>query len=66
MATIKNYNFETQQRKVAKMNHKIACLIKEVQLIEMTIDNSVYGILHASAYAPSNAQNSTITGVLSQ
>lgn len=35
-------------------------------IIEMTIDNSVYGILHASAYAPSNSQNSTITGVLSQ
>jgi hypothetical protein len=35
-------------------------------IIEMTIDNAVYGILHASAYAPSNAQNSTITGVLSQ
>jgi hypothetical protein len=35
-------------------------------IIEMTIDNAVYGILHASAYAPSNMQNSTITGILSQ
>ncbi len=35
-------------------------------LIEMTIDNTIYGTLHASAYAPSNAQNSTITGILSQ
>lgn len=35
-------------------------------IIEMTIDNAVYGILHATAYAPSNSQNSTITGVLSQ
>ena len=35
-------------------------------IIEMTINNAIYGTLHASAYAPSNAQNSTITGVLSQ
>ncbi|MDE1845128.1 MAG: hypothetical protein KGI10_07365 [Thaumarchaeota archaeon] len=35
-------------------------------IIEMTIDNTAYGILHASAYAPSNMQNSTITGILSQ
>ncbi|SHO43444.1 conserved hypothetical protein [Nitrosotalea sinensis] len=35
-------------------------------IIEMTIDNTVYGTLHASAYAPSNMQNSTITGILSQ
>ena len=35
-------------------------------IIEMTIDNAIYGTLHASAYAPSNAQNSTITGILSQ
>jgi len=34
-------------------------------IIEMTIDNAIYGTLHASAYAPSNAQNSTITGILS-
>lgn len=36
-------------------------------LIEMTIDNTIYGTLHASAYAPSNVQNSTtMTGILSQ
>lgn len=35
-------------------------------IIEMTIDNAVYGTLHASAYAPGNVQNSTITGILSQ
>lgn len=35
-------------------------------IIEMTIDNAIYGTLHASAYAPSNVQNSTITGILSQ
>lgn len=35
-------------------------------IIEMTIDNALYGTLHASAYAPSNIQNSTITGILSQ
>lgn len=34
-------------------------------IIEMTIDNALYGTLHASAYAPSNMQNSTITGILS-
>ena len=49
---------------------KFTAEVKDVpntpHIIEMTIDNSVYGILHASAYAPSNAQNSTITGVLSQ
>lgn len=49
---------------------KFTAEVKDVpntpHIIEMTIDNSVYGILHASAYAPSNAQNSVITGVLSQ
>jgi ABC-type antimicrobial peptide transport system permease subunit len=35
-------------------------------VIELTIDNALYGTLHASAYAPSNMQNSTITGILSQ
>jgi hypothetical protein len=35
-------------------------------VIELTIDNAIYGTLHASAYAPSNMQNSTITGILSQ
>ncbi|HET7337524.1 MAG TPA: hypothetical protein VFJ23_06495 [Candidatus Nitrosotalea sp.] len=49
---------------------KFTAEVKDVpntpHIIEMTIDNSVYGILHASAYAPSNMQNSTITGVLSQ
>lgn len=49
---------------------KFTAEVKDVpntpHIIEMTIDNAVYGILHASAYAPSNAQNSTITGVLSQ
>ncbi len=32
-------------------------------IIEMTVDNAVYGILHASVYAPSNIQNSTISGI---
>jgi hypothetical protein len=49
---------------------KFTAEVKDVpntpHIIEMTIDNAVYGILHASAYAPSNMQNSTITGVLSQ
>ncbi len=49
---------------------KFTAEVKDVpntpHIIEMTIDNAIYGTLHASAYAPSNAQNSTITGVLSQ
>ncbi len=49
---------------------KFTAEVKDVpntpHIIEMTINNAVYGVLHASAYAPSNAQNSTITGVLSQ
>jgi len=49
---------------------KFTAEVKDVpntpHIIEMTIDNAVYGILHASAYAPSNAQNSTITGILSK
>ena len=49
---------------------KFTAEIKDVpntpHIIEMTIDNAIYGTLHASAYAPSNAQNSTITGILSQ
>lgn len=32
-------------------------------IIEMTIDNTVYGTLHASVYAPSNMKNSTISGI---
>jgi hypothetical protein len=49
---------------------KFTAEVKDVpntpHIIEMTINNAIYGTLHASAYAPSNAQNSTITGVLSQ
>ncbi|MGI0066070.1 MAG: hypothetical protein ACREAT_04840 [Nitrosotalea sp.] len=49
---------------------KFSTEVKDVpdtpHIIEMTIDNAVYGTLHASAYAPSNMQNSTITGILSQ
>lgn len=49
---------------------KFSTEVKDVpntpHIIEMTIDNAIYGILHASAYAPSNMQNSTITGILSQ
>jgi hypothetical protein len=48
---------------------KFTAEVKDVpntpHIIEMTIDNAVYGTLHASAYAPSTAQNSTITGILS-
>jgi hypothetical protein len=48
---------------------KFTAYVKDVpdtpHIIEMTIDNAVYGILHASAYAPSNMQNSTISGILS-
>jgi len=32
-------------------------------MIDMTIQNSIYGTLHASVYAPSNIQNSTISGI---
>jgi len=32
-------------------------------IIEMTIQNAIYGTLHASIYAPPNIQNSTISGV---
>jgi len=32
-------------------------------IIEMTIQNAVYGTLHASIYAPPNIQNSTISGI---
>ncbi|MDH2908383.1 MAG: hypothetical protein PXX83_09855 [Candidatus Nitrosotalea sp.] len=49
---------------------KFSTEVKDVpntpHIIEMTIDNAIYGTLHASAYAPSNMQNSTITGILSQ
>lgn len=49
---------------------KFTANVKDVpdtpHIIEMTINNAVYGTLHASAYAPSNMQNSTITGILSQ
>ena len=48
---------------------KFTAEVKDVpntpHIIEMTIDNAIYGTLHASAFAPSNAQNSTITGILS-
>ncbi len=49
---------------------KFTAEVKDVpntpHIIEMTINNAIYGTLHASAYAPSNAQNSTITGILSK
>ncbi len=49
---------------------KFSTEVKDVpntpHIIEMTVDNSIYGILHASVYAPSNLQNSTITGIFTQ
>jgi hypothetical protein len=51
----------------SKFNAQVKNVPNTPYIIEMTIDNAIYGILHASAYAPSNAQNSTtITGILSQ
>jgi len=35
-------------------------------IIEMTVDSSVYGTLHASVYAPANNQNSTISGIFTK
>lgn len=35
-------------------------------MIDMTIQNSVYGTLHASVYAPTNIRNSTISGIFTQ
>ncbi|MDE1763712.1 MAG: hypothetical protein KGH88_05660 [Thaumarchaeota archaeon] len=32
-------------------------------IIEMTIQNAIYGTLHASVYVPSSIQNSTISGI---
>lgn len=32
-------------------------------MIEMTIENAIYGTLHASIYVPSSLQNSTISGI---
>lgn len=32
-------------------------------IIEMTIQNAIYGTLHASVYAPPTVQNSTISGI---
>ena len=49
---------------------KFTAEVKDVpntpHIIEMTINNAIYGTLHASAYAPSNSQNSVINGILSQ
>ena len=46
---------------------KFSTEVKDVpdtpHIIEMTVDNAVYGTLHASVYAPSNIQNSTISGI---
>ena len=35
-------------------------------IIDMTVDSSAYGILHASVYAPANNQNSTISGIFTK
>ncbi len=37
-STIKSDDFESQQRKVARLNYEIAILTEEMQLIEMTLD----------------------------
>ena len=37
--------------------------VQNTHIIEMTIQNTIYGTLHASVYAPSNIQNSTISGI---
>ena len=49
---------------------KFETLVNDVpntpHMIEMTIEHSVYGTLHASVYAPADAQDSIISGVFTE
>lgn len=48
--------FQTQVKDVPNTPH----------IIEMTVESSQYGTLHASVYAPANDQNSNISGIFTQ
>ena len=48
--------FQTQVKDVPSTPH----------IIEMTVQSSQYGTLHASVYAPANDQNSTISGIFTK
>ena len=50
----------------SKFTTRITDIPNTPHIIEMSVDNSVYGTLHASVYAPSNLQNSTISGIFTQ
>lgn len=49
---------------------KFETLVNDVpntsHIIEMTVEHSVYGTLHASVYAPVGSQNSTIAGIFTE
>ncbi|MGI0010308.1 MAG: hypothetical protein ACREAE_02785 [Nitrosopumilaceae archaeon] len=49
---------------------KFEALVNDVpntpHMIEMTVEHSVYGTLHASVYAPADSQDSTISGIFTE
>ena len=49
---------------------KFETLVNDVpntpHMIEMTVEHSVYGTLHASVYAPADSQDSTISGIFTE
>lgn len=49
---------------------KFETLVNDVpnnpHMIEMTVEHSVYGTLHASVYAPADSQDSTIAGIFTE
>lgn len=50
----------------SKFSTEVKDIPNTPHIIEMTVDNAIYGTLHASVYAPSNLQNSTISGIFTQ
>lgn len=48
---------------VSRLHTEVNNIPNTPHIIEMTIQNAIYGTLHASIYVPSNIQNSTILGI---
>jgi len=52
------------------ISSKFETIISDVpntpHMIEMTVEHSVYGTLHASVYAPADSQDSTISGIFTE
>ncbi len=68
VVTLKNSEKEIFSGKFtsSQFQTKVKDVPNTPHMIEMTVDSSAYGTLHASVYSPANNQNSVISGIFTK